>query len=124
MNWKAILAYAAVLFLFQSSAGFASGFFDIGRLVNARDPLSFLLCAALFAHLTLRVPRHRLAHACLVLAVYAAGANMVAPLLPSDLTDEPTLSVILEWLQLLAAAGCGLIIGWQLRRAPVDVRRS
>lgn len=117
MNWKSILAYAALLFLFQCGVGFLSGFFDLGGLVNAWTLLSFLLCAALFAHLALRVAQHRLAHACLVLVVYAAVSDMLMMLLPSDLTDEPAFFVVMEWLQLLAAAAFGLLAGWQLRRA-------
>ncbi|MBB5886015.1 hypothetical protein DYQ93_18600 [Xanthomonas sp. LMG 8992] len=122
MNWKSILAYAALLFLPQCGVGFLSGFFDLGGLVNAWTLLSFLLCAALFAHLALRVAQHRLAHACLVLVVYAALSDMLMRLLPSDPTDEPALFVIVEWLHLLASATSGLLVGWQLRRA--NDRRS
>ncbi|MCI2261160.1 hypothetical protein [Xanthomonas indica] len=122
MNWKAILAYAALLFLFHCGVGFLSGLFDLGGLVNAWTLLSFLLCATLFVHLALRVAQHHLAHACLVLVVYAAVADVVAALLPPDLGDVPTMFVILEWLQLLASTGCGLLIGWLFRRS-ADQRR-
>ncbi|MCI2244331.1 hypothetical protein L3067_06870 [Xanthomonas sp. PPL568] len=115
MNWKAILAYTALLFLFQCGTGFASGFFD---RINAWNVLSFLLCAALFAHMTQRVTQHRLAHACLILAIYAVVADLLAALLPPDTTGEPTLFVILEWVQLLASAGFGLFVGWLFRRRP------
>ncbi|MET7143151.1 hypothetical protein M3S04_16065 [Xanthomonas sp. PPL139] len=122
MNWKAILAYAALLFLLQCGVGLLSGLFDLGGLVNAWNFLSFLLCAALFAHLALHVAQHRLAHACLVLVVYAAVADVVAALLPADMTDEPAIFVILEWLELLAGAASGLLVGWQIRRANLRQR--
>ncbi|MDQ1091508.1 hypothetical protein QE400_000921 [Xanthomonas sacchari] len=121
MNWKSILAYAALLFLFQCGVGFLSGLFDLGGLVNAWTLLSFLLCAALFAHLALRVAQHRLAHACLALVVYAA-VDVVAALLLPGLGEVPTMFVILEWLQLLSSTGCGLLIGWLFRRS-ADQRR-
>jgi len=124
MNWKSILAHAAALFLFEYSVGFASGLFDLGGLVNAWNLLSFLLCAALFAHLALRVSQRRLAHACLVLVVYAALATVAAALLPPRLTGEATLFVILEWLQLLATAACGLLVGRRLRRTSGPLRQS
>ncbi|NIJ73859.1 MULTISPECIES: hypothetical protein [unclassified Xanthomonas] len=87
-------------------------------LVNAGSILSFLLCAALLAHLARRVAQHRLAHACLVLVVYAAQAAVVAALSP----PEPTILFILEWLQLLASTGFGLLVGW-LFQPVADQRR-
>ncbi|WP_267112604.1 hypothetical protein [Xanthomonas sacchari] len=122
MNWKAILAYTALLFLFQWGTGIASGLFDPLGWINAWNLLSFLLCAALFAHMTRRVAQHRLAHACLILVIYAAFADVLAALLPPDMTDEPAMFVAVEWLQLLASAGLGLLVGWVLRRA-ADQRR-
>ncbi|WP_017907692.1 hypothetical protein [Xanthomonas sp. SHU 199] len=122
MHWKSIFAYAALLFVLQCSVGFLSGLFDLGGLVNAWTLLSFLLCAALFAHLALRVVQHRLAHACLILVIYAAFADVLAALLPPDMTDEPAMFVAVEWLQLLASAGLGLLVGWVFRRA-ADQRR-
>ncbi|WP_440985257.1 hypothetical protein ACM9XA_14575 [Xanthomonas sacchari] len=122
MNWKAILAYTALLFLFQWGTGIASGLFDPLGWINAWTLLSFLLCAALFAHLALRVAQHRLAHACLILVIYAAFADVLVALLPPDMTDEPAMFVALEWLQLLASAGLGLLVGWVFRRA-ADQRR-
>ncbi|MDV0438645.1 hypothetical protein [Xanthomonas sacchari] len=118
MNWKAILAYTALLFLFQCGTGFASGFFDPLGWIDAWNVLSFLLCAALFAHMTQRVTQHHLAHACLILAIYAVIADLLAALLPPDTTGEPTLFVILEWVQLLASAGVGLLVGWLFLRRP------
>ncbi|AJC46778.1 hypothetical protein [Xanthomonas sacchari] len=117
MRWKSIFAYAALLFVLQCGVGFFSGLFDLGGLVNAWTLLSFLLCAAFFAHLALRVAQHRLAHACLILVVYAVFADVLAALLPPDMTDEPAMFVALEWLQLLASTGLGLLIGWVFRRA-------
>lgn len=122
MHWKSIFAYAALLFALRCGVGFFSGLFETGGLVNAWTLLSFLLCAALFAHLALRVAQHRLAHACLILVIYAAFADVLAALLPPDMTDEPAMFVALEWLQLLASAGLGLLVGWVLRRA-ADQRR-
>ncbi|WP_295952115.1 hypothetical protein [uncultured Xanthomonas sp.] len=122
MNWKAILAYAALLFLFQCGAGIASGFFDLFGWINAWNLLSFLLCTALFAHMTRYVVQHRLAHACLILVIYAVVADLLAGLLPSDMTNEPAMFVALEWLQLLASAGLGLLVGGVFRRA-ADQRR-
>ncbi|MDY4284595.1 hypothetical protein [Xanthomonas sp. LF06-19] len=90
--------------------------------MNAWTLLSFLLCAALFAHLVLRVAQHRLAHACLILVIYAAFANVLVALLPQYTTDEPAMFVALEWLQLLASTGLGLLVGWVFRRA-ADQRR-
>ncbi|MBB5878532.1 MULTISPECIES: hypothetical protein [unclassified Xanthomonas] len=117
MNWKAILAYTALLFLIQCGTGIASGFFDPLGWINAWNLLSFLLCAALFAHMTRRVAQHRLAHACLILAMYAVFADVVAALLPPDMTDEPAMFFALEWLQLLASTGLGLLVGWVFRHA-------
>lgn len=122
MHWKSIFGYAALLFVLQCSVGFHSGLFGLGGLANAWTLLSFLLCATLFAHLALRVVQHRLAHACMVLVVYAVFADVVAALLPPDMTDEPAMSVALEWLQLLASTGLGLLVGWVFRRA-ADQRR-
>lgn len=118
MNWKAIPAYTALLFLFQCGTGIASGLFDPLEWINAWNLLSFLLGAALFAHMSRRVTQHRLAHACLILAIYAVFADVLAALLPPDMTDEPALFVILEWVQLLASAGLGLFVGWLFQRRP------
>ncbi|WP_267100123.1 hypothetical protein [Xanthomonas sacchari] len=98
-------------FVLRCGIRFFSGLFEIGGLVNAWTLLSFLLCAALFAHLALRVAQHRLAHACLILVIYAAFADVLAALLPPDMTDEPAMFVAVEWLQLLASAGLGLLVG-------------
>ena len=70
----------------------------------------------------LRVAQHRLAHACLILVIYAAFADVLVALLPQYTTDEPAMFVALEWLLLLASTGLGLLVGWVFRRA-ADQRR-
>ncbi|WP_295969221.1 hypothetical protein [uncultured Xanthomonas sp.] len=98
--------------------GCFSGIFDLGGLVNAGTILSLLLCAALFGHLARRAAQHRLAHACLYLVACAAQATVVAALSP----PEPTVLLILEWLQLLASTGFGLLVG-RLFQPVADQRR-
>ncbi|WP_369935358.1 hypothetical protein [Xanthomonas tesorieronis] len=121
MNWSKVFKYACTLLGVQFALGLAEGFFfpesttDIAFLL-LDAAVSFLVCTALFAHLSVRQPVKPLTHAWAVLFLQVALAMLFALTLKRWLGMPSPLLLALEWLVLVCALLAGSALGANLLR--------
>ena len=122
MNWGRITAYALAVFAAQAAIGFLEGAFAPAGLSATLVSFfaSFLVCGAIFAHLSARQSFKPLAHACAALALQIVAAIALSQVLAVWLGSIPLATVALEWLVLSLALVAGTALGSSLRRSARD----
>ena len=118
MNWRKVLTYAACLFVADWTIGIADGYLFPGNraLFSAGDAVSFVVSAAIFAHLAIRQYVRPLSHAFLASIICCAASFALGTALSGLFGSVPFLLVVFGWLGLIAAMLVGVSIGSVFRR--------
>jgi uncharacterized membrane-anchored protein len=125
VNWGKITKYAAALFVVQVAAGFLEGYFSPAETSDIRAAvasliggslISFVACAAVFAHLSANQPFRPLAYAWLALLLQVAAGTLLSLAFARWLGNTPPILVLLEWLVQVCALVAGTSIGSNLLR--------
>ena len=120
MNWLRICSYAACLFLAQWALGLALGLFSPNSFAwsAAGDLVSFLICAAIFAHFAGRQKYRPFLHAVLALLLYCVLSFIVGEALTYFIGSIPLIQLVKEWLSLIAALLVGVPLAKVLAQKP------
>jgi hypothetical protein len=116
VNWGKVVVYSTILFVAQVAIGFFEGSFDrSGARLLGGAAGSFLICGAIFAHLSAHQLSRPFVHAWTVLLLQELVALLlVRVFMPPD-PQGSYLFVALDYLSLMAALGIGTMVGIRLR---------
>ncbi len=120
MNWGKIIWLALALFAAQFLIGLIEGILsDSNTGVSwalVGHTVSLAVCIAIFASFSIRTPTKPFTHAWLGLLLQVLFAVLFSGVLALWLGGNPWLSVIMEWVVLVAALVGGTSFGIGLRR--------
>ena len=126
VNWSKIIRLALSLFTAQVLLGFVEGVLSPVSgvsLILAGHAASLAVCSAIFASVAIRTPNRPFAHAWLGLLLQVLIAVLFSVAISPWLGSTPWLSVVPEWVVLVAALAVGTSIGIGLRHragSPAD----
>lgn len=116
MNWRKIVLYSTALFVAAFAIGFLEGSFEpsVARLLGSAAA-SFIVCAAIFAHLAARQPSRQFIHAWAALLLQVVVGSVLAHVLMDWPGSAHPLIIVLEWFVLVCALAIGTVLGINLR---------
>ncbi len=117
MNWKRIIAFAALLFVSQILVGFVDGGYSRTSVAAAWRALALSLCLSftlsvvVFSALSFRQEHRPFLYALSALLLLMTVSVALVTAFPAWLGGTPGLLVVLDWTALVLALVVGTILG-------------